>query len=72
MMTQTRNAPAHRPTWRAACRVAAALREVHREQVYAWECLCRASRAPADRPGPLTWISSLDGPRLVGTWLGDR
>ena len=75
MMTGTRSAhpapaPAHRPAWwRAACRVAVALRDLHREQVYAWEGLCRASRAPVDRPGPLTWTSSLDGPRLVGTWL---
>jgi hypothetical protein len=51
------------------CRVAAALGDLHREQVYAWECLWRASRVSADRPGPLTWTSSLDGPRLAGTWL---
>jgi len=55
--------------WRAACHVAAVLRNLHREQVYAWECTCRASRAPVDRPGPLIWIPSLDGPRLVGTRL---
>lgn len=55
--------------WRIVCRVAAMLRDLHREQVYAAECICRASRALVDRAGPLTWIPSLDGPRLVGTWL---
>jgi hypothetical protein len=66
MMTGTRTS---RPAWR---RAATALRDLHREQVYAWECLLRANRAPADRPGPLTWTTSLDGPRLVGTWLPGR
>ena len=70
MTTRTRTIPARwTACWRGACRVAAMLRDIHREQVYAGECICRASRAPADRPGPVTWIPSLDGPRLVGTWL---
>jgi hypothetical protein len=65
-----RTIPAHwTACWRAACHVAAGLRDLHHEQVHAWECICRASRAPVDRPGPLTWIPSLDGPRLVGTRL---
>ena len=56
--------------WRAACRVAAMLRDIHREQVYAMECICLAGRAPVDhRRGPLTWILGLDGLRLVGSWL---
>ena len=70
MTTGTRIMPAHWTVcWRAACYVAAMLRDLHREQVYAWECICRASRAPVDRAGPLAWIPSLDGSRLVGTWL---
>jgi hypothetical protein len=70
MRTGTRTIPAHWTAyWRAACRVAAVLRDLHREQVYAWECICLASRAPVDRAGPLTWIPSLDGPRLAGTCL---
>jgi len=70
MTTGPRTIPAHLTAcWRAACHVAAGLRDLHREQVYAWECICRASRAPVDRPGPLTWVPSLDGQRLVGTWL---
>ncbi len=70
MKTGTRTIPAHwTACWRAACRIAAVLRNLHREQEYAWECIWRTSRAPADRPGTLTWIPSLDGPRLVGTWL---
>jgi len=70
MTTGTRNIPAHwTACWRAACRVAAILRDIHREQVYAMECICRASRAPVDRLGPLSWIPSLDGPQLVGSWL---
>ena len=66
----TRTIPAHHTVcWRAACRVAAMLRDIHREQVYAAECICLTSRVPVDRRGPLTWIPSLDGPRLVGSWL---
>lgn len=54
----TRTIPApYTACWRAACRVAAMLRDIHREQVYAMECICLAGRAPADRRrGPLTWI----------------
>lgn len=70
MRTGTRTIPAHwTACWRAACRVVTVLRDLHREQEYAWECICRVSRAPMDRAGSLTWIPSLDGPRLVGTWL---
>jgi hypothetical protein len=66
----TRTIPAHcTACWLAACRVAAMLRDIHREQVHAVECICLAGRAPVDRRGPLTWIPGLDGPRLVGSWL---
>jgi len=43
--------------------------DLHHQQVYAWECLLRSNRAAIDRPGPLTWTPSLDGPRLAGSWL---
>jgi hypothetical protein len=54
MTTAPRTIPAHwTACWRAACHVVAGLPDLHREQVHAWECICRASRAPVDRPGPL-------------------
>jgi hypothetical protein len=55
--------------WRAVSRAAVVLRDLHHQQVYAWECLLRANRVAIDRPGPLTWTPSLDGPRLAGSWL---
>jgi hypothetical protein len=29
----------------------------------------RSNRVAIDRPGPLTWTPSLDGPRLADSWL---
>jgi hypothetical protein len=55
--------------WRAARCAARALRTVHDEQVLMWELLWQASRVPADQAGPLAWTSSLDGPRLTGSYL---
>ncbi len=63
--TQSRGAT----LWRAAGRVAAALRAIHDEQVLAWEAVFHHNRMPADRAGPLTWMPSLDGPRLTGRYL---
>jgi hypothetical protein len=34
-----------------------------------WELLWQASRVPGDQAGPLAWTSSLDGPRLTGSYL---
>jgi hypothetical protein len=34
-----------------------------------WELWLSANRVPVDRPGPLTWTPSLDGPRLTGSHL---
>jgi hypothetical protein len=40
------------------------------EQVYMWECLLLTSRAvPTTATGPLRWVPSLDGNRLVGSYL---
>ena len=55
--------------WRATRRAARALRAVHDEQVLMWELLWQASRVPGDQAGPLAWTSSLDGPRLTGSYL---
>ncbi len=55
--------------WRAVRAAARALRHIHNEQVFMWECMWRASRVPVDRAGPLAWEPSLDGPRLTGSHL---
>jgi hypothetical protein len=34
-----------------------------------WELLWQAGRIPVARAGPLTWMPSLDGPRLTGSHL---
>ena len=34
-----------------------------------WELWWLTSRVPVDRPGPLAWTPSLDGWRLVGSYL---
>jgi hypothetical protein len=40
------------------------------EQVYMWECVLLNSRAiPRTATGPLRWVPSLDGYRLVGDHL---
>lgn len=46
-----------------------ALRDFHSAQVYAWECIGRSCRQPVSRSGPLSWVPSLDGPRLTGCYL---
>jgi len=50
--------------WRAARATARALRHIHDEQMYMWECILQASRVPVDQPGPLAWEPSLDGAHL--------
>ena len=55
-MTATPSTRRHGATlWRAACRVAAALRAIHDEQVLMWELFLQSSRVPVDRAGPLAW-----------------
>jgi hypothetical protein len=40
------------------------------EQVHMWECVLLTSGAvPPTATGPLRWIPSLDGYRLVGSYL---
>jgi hypothetical protein len=54
----------------AARTVTRAIRMAHHEQVYAWECLLLTSgAAPLTAAGPLRWVPSLDGDRLIGSHL---
>jgi hypothetical protein len=47
-----------------------AVRMANDEQVNMWECVVLTSRAvPATATGPLRWVPSLDGNRLVGSYL---
>ncbi len=56
--------------WRAMRHAASAIRKAHDEQVYMWECFWRSSRAePPATTGPLSWVPSLDGSRLAGSYL---
>jgi hypothetical protein len=55
--------------WRTVRRALASLRAIHDQQVLMWELSLQSSRASVDRPGPLAWTPSLDGPRLTGRHL---
>jgi hypothetical protein len=55
---------------RAMRRAASAIRKARDEQVYMWECFWLSNRAvPTATTGPLSWIPSLDGYRLSGSYL---
>jgi hypothetical protein len=55
---------------RAARTVIRAARTANDEQVRMWESVLLTSRAaPATTTGPLRWVPSLDGYRLVGSYL---
>ena len=50
--------------------VTRAVRLAHHEQVYMWECILLTSgAAPLSAAGPLRWVPSLDGHRLIGSHL---
>jgi hypothetical protein len=73
-MTATQHPGQPRPSpgpvlWRAVRRAAWAVRAAHREQVRMWELWWLTSRVAVDRPGPLAWTPSIDGWRLVGSYL---
>jgi len=54
--------------WLAARWAIRAARKANDEQVYMWERLLLTSRAaPVTATGPLRWVPSLDGYRLVGS-----
>ncbi len=61
---------AGRRLWLAVRTVIRAVRMAHHEQVYAWECILLTSGvAPLTAAGPLRWVPSLGGYRLVGSHL---
>jgi hypothetical protein len=61
---------AGRPLWLAARTVIRAVRMAHHEQVRMWECvLLTSGAAPLTAAGPLRWVPSLGGYRLVGSHL---
>jgi hypothetical protein len=50
-------------------KVTGAARKAIDEQVHMWECVLLSSRAVVTATGPLRWVSSADGYRLVGSYL---
>ena len=61
---------AGRRLWLAVRTVIRVVRMVHGEQVSMWECvLLTSGAAPLTAAGPLRWVRSLDGYRLVGSHL---
>ena len=61
---------AGRCLWLAVQTVIRALRVAHDEQVCMWECvLLTSGAAPLTAAGPLRWVPSLNGNRLVGSHL---
>jgi hypothetical protein len=63
-------ARAGRCLWLAVRTVIRAVRMAHHEQVRMWECILLTSgAAPLTAAGPLRWVPSLGGDRLVGSHL---
>jgi len=61
---------AGRRLWLAAWMVIRAVTMAHDEQVRMWECVLHTTgAAPLTAVGPLRWVSSLGGYRLVGSHL---
>ena len=61
---------AGRCLWLAVRMVTRAVRMAHDEQVRMWECvLLTSGAAPLTAAGPLRWVPSLGGYRLVGSHL---
>jgi hypothetical protein len=50
-------------------KVTGAVRKAVDEQVNMWEFVLLSSRAAFTATGPLRWVSSRDGYRLVGSYL---
>ena len=56
--------------WQASRMVIRAVTMAHHEQVGMWECILLTSgAAPLTAAGPLRWVPSLGGYRLVGSHL---
>ena len=65
-----RAARSGRRLWLAAWTVIRAARMAHHEQVRMWECvLLTSGAAPLTAAGPLRWVPSLGGYRLIGSHL---
>jgi hypothetical protein len=63
-------ARAGRRLWLAVRTVIRAVRLAHHEQVCMWECILLTSgAAPLTAAGPLRWVPSLGGYRLIGSHL---
>jgi len=61
---------AGRRLWRAGHTVIRAVQMAHHEQVRTWECILLTSgAAPLTAAGPLRWVPSLGGDRLIGSHL---
>ena len=59
---------AGRRLWAAVRTVIRAVRLAHNEQVRMWECVLETSgAAPLSAAGPLRWVRSVEGYRLVGS-----
>jgi hypothetical protein len=59
---------AGRRLWLVVRTVIRAVGMAHHEQVRMWECILETSgTAPLTAAGPLRWVRSLDGYRLVGS-----
>jgi len=71
VMTMTTSQHTHRQPaiWRSVRGVASALRTLHREQTLMWELWWQANRVTVPSDGPLTWVLTLDGRRLAGSYL---
>jgi len=61
---------AGRCLWLVVRTVIRAVGMAHHEQVSMWECvLLTSGAAPLTAAGPLRWVRSLDGDRLIGSHL---
>ena len=61
---------AGRRLWPAVGTVIRAVTMAHDQQVSIWECvLLTSGAAPLSAAGPLRWVRSLDGHRLIGSHL---
>lgn len=59
-----------RAAWLVVRPVIRAVKKANDEQVRMWESVLLTTRAaPATTAGPLRWVNSLDGYRLVGSYL---
>jgi hypothetical protein len=68
-MSANRRARRFAGLWRAVRRTFDALGRVHYEQAHMWDVWVQANRAAVSQAGPLTWVLTLDGYRLGGSYL---